>query len=468
MPLTSQSPARRAESPAKQPPLPARPKEQDIQPKNTANNTSSAQQSRATSRPPSRAAAAQPPKTASLSRQSSEKAETQPQEGPQQKPAGARPAPIMTEEPKQVESSKEKQPSAAANEIQRLRAEQIASKKRIHDLEKLLEEQRALNGFLDNQREKAAAQAEENWKLWKNTARELRKTKGTPTHHQVTDSQLTGLIQQLRYSIRDFAVQYFKGIPRSSISEDRLDIWNSYMVHTTPGTDVYQEYIRSPSRCASIIQAMLWRLLDDRVFGKFAWAGKAGDHLCDLRYYLKHAFRHEGFPDPDLERKYQMWSAEATALILQLCDFTEGSQEHKRVQITRKEIREDFFTLAEQYLSTRSTAPGQGFRQILDTAMALDKEIHRQAARVTWEFLRPDAHVGFEPKLMEVEKGEQRPKPSQPVLLVVAPGVTKRGRSDGQDFQAEEQLLVPMEVSCQLPSDIPPANANSHGSWFRF
>ncbi|KAL4790416.1 hypothetical protein BDV19DRAFT_394083 [Aspergillus venezuelensis] len=468
MPLTSQPPSKRVGSPTKQLPLPARPKEQNAQSNDPAANTNSSQQTRAASRPPFRAAAAQPPKAASLSRQSSMKAETAPQQRPQQKPTGARPSTSMSEEPTQTELSKQKQPTTATNEIQRLRAEQIGSRRKIQELEKLLDEQRTVNEVLESERERAATQAEENWKLWKNTARELRKVKGTPTHHQVTDSQLTSLIQQLRYSIRDFAVQYFRGVPQSRVSEDKLDIWNSYMGRTTPGTNAYQEYIRSPGRCSSVIQAMLWRLLDDRVFGKFAWAGKAGDSLCNLRYYLKHGLRQEGFSDPDLERKYQMWSAEATALILQMCDFTEGSQEYRRVQITRKEIREDFFSLAEQYLSARSTAPGQDFRRILDAAMALDREIHRQAARISWEFLRPDAHFGFDLKLMEVEKGEQRPKPNQRVLLVVAPGVTKRGRSDGQDFQAEEQLLVPMEVSCQLPSDIPAANEGSYFSWLRF
>ncbi|KAL4924495.1 uncharacterized protein BDV17DRAFT_295390 [Aspergillus undulatus] len=451
MPLDSQSSSKRAESPEKQPSLPPRPKAQDVESKAAAAERASSQQSQTISRPPSRTAAAQPTKTPSLSRQSSAAPDN------------------ITDTTEQTASQKGKLSSTAGEENQRLRAENVGSRKKLQELEKLLDEQRALNEEVISERDKAKAQAEENWKLWKNTARELRRIKQTPTHHQVTDSQLTGLIQQLKYAIRDFAVQYFKGVSRSRIPEDRFDIWNSYMVPTTPGTDAYQEYIKSPSRCASIIQAMLWRLLDDRVFGKFAWAGKAGDSLCDLRFYMKHAFRHEGFPDPELERKFQIWSAEATALVLQMCDFTEGSQEYKRVQNTRREIRDDFFSLADQYLATRSNAPVQDFRRILDTAMALDREIHRQAARINWEFLRPDARVGFEPKLMEVEKGQQRPKPTQPVLLVVAPGVTKRGRSDGQDFQAEEQLLVPMEVSCQLPSDIPATStAKSKGPWFGF
>ncbi|KAL6234175.1 hypothetical protein BDW75DRAFT_173141 [Aspergillus navahoensis] len=443
-------PAKRAESPAKLPSLPPRPMDQNTDPMEI--DLVYAQDVRTTFQPSSRAASTRPKTTLKVGPNQ--------QQAPQQKPTTIHPA---------TEPMKEKQPANTAEELQRLQAENAESKRKLRDLERQLDEQRALIKDIFNERDKAASQAAENWKLWKQTARELRKAKQAPSHYQVTDSQLTGLIQQLRYSIRDFAVQYFTGIPRSQVGRDRLGVWESCVVSTTPGTTAYQEYIRSPCRCASIIQAIMWRLLDRRVFGNFVWAGKAGEALCDLRFYLKYSSRHGPTPEIDLERKFQLWSCEASALILQMCDFTEGSQEHKRVQSTRKEIREEFWSIAAQYLSTRSNAPGQYFRRILVNAMALDREIHRQAARVTWEFPPEDAHVRFNPKFMEAEKGQQRPKVDQQVFLVVAPGVTKRGKSDGQDFGGEEQLLVPMEVSCLLPNDVlGTGGLNSHvSSWLR-
>ncbi|RDW90563.1 uncharacterized protein DSM5745_02338 [Aspergillus mulundensis] len=447
MPPGTQPSIKRVESPSKQPTLPQRPMDQKGDPMDI--DPVPPQDPRTPSRPSSRAAT-QPKITIKAG---------QPQQAPQQKPT-TRSAP---------DSMKGKQPINTTEDLQRLQDNNAELNKKVQDLERQLDEQRALTAEFLDERDKAAAQAEENRKLWKQTARELRKTKQTPSHHQVTDSQLTGLIQQLRYSIRDFAVQYFTGIPRSQLSRDARDAWESCMVPTTPGTTAYHDYIRSPSRCASIIQAMLWRLLDRRVFGSFVWAGKAGEALCDLRYYLKYSSRHDPTPDLELERKYQLWSAEASALILQMCDFAEGSQEYKRIQSTRKEIREEFWSIAAQYLSTRGQAPGQDFRRILDNAMMLDREIHRQAARVTWEFPPEDALLRFNPKFMEAEKGQQRPKIDQQVLLVVAPGVTKRGKSDGQDFGGEEQLLVPMEVSCLLPNDVlGSASLSSHiSSWLR-
>ncbi|KAL4785487.1 hypothetical protein BJX76DRAFT_356043 [Aspergillus varians] len=464
-PLSTQSSTKRAESPTKKSSLPSRPADQNVEPK--VPDTANYQEVRVPSRSSSRAAAAQPPKTSSLSQRHSVNVETHPQQGPQQKPSGARPPRELPDGPRQTGGPPSKPPTEAADEIQRLNSEYAESKKTIQELKRLLDEQSALYKEVVSDRHRFATQAEENRKLWKQTARELRKTKQTPGLHQITDSQLTGLIQQLRYSIRDFAVQYFTGISRTQVNRASLEVWELCMVATTPGTDAYLDYIRSPNRCASIIQAMSWRLLESRVFNQFVWAGKAGDSLCDLRFYLKHASRHEPTPDLELERRFQMWSAEATALILQMCDFTEGSLEYKRVQSTKKEIRAEFWDIADQYLSTRSGAPGQAFRRILDNAIALDKEIHQQAARITWEFPPEGIRVGFNPKLMEAEKGQQRPKPDQQVLLVVVPAVKKRGKSDGQDFQAEEQLLVPMEVSCQPPTDIPPPVSLLTPSWLK-
>ncbi|KAL4861399.1 hypothetical protein BDV12DRAFT_180333 [Aspergillus spectabilis] len=432
MPPNIQPSTKQAES--EHPSLPARPEQ------NVAQKTADTAPPAPPAPPPtsSRKATAPSSKTP-LSRRSSLKAPTNSQQGPQ-KPAGARSPRELTDGLRQTD-------------------EHAGSRRIIQELERLLNEERARNKEVASERDKAAAQAEENWKLWKSTARELRKAKHTPGLPQVTDSQLTALIQQLRYSIRDFAVQYFAGISRSQISRDRLDVWDSCMVTTTPGTNAYEQFIQSPSRCPSIIQGMLWRLLENRVFGKFVWAGKAGEALCDLRFYMKFAFRPETTADLEVERKFQMWSAEATTLVLQMCDFAEGSQEHRRIQSTRKEILEDFWAVARQYLATRSRQPGEAFRQILDNAIALDKEIHRQAARINWEFPLENVQVRFSPEHMEAEKGQQPPKPGQPVLLVVSPGVTKRGKSDGQDFLADEQWLVPIEVSCLPPNDIPGAAA---------
>ncbi|KAL3469150.1 hypothetical protein BJX99DRAFT_81752 [Aspergillus californicus] len=456
---------KRAESPAKSS-LPKRP---DVSnPKTAPADTHPVQSS---SRPSSRTSSVPALRPNVSSRRPSIKGGTNPQQGPAPKPS-AHPPRELPEGPKSTENQKGKKPISPAEDtkqlqehIAQLESSQETSKQKIQELETLLAKEHEVNSHIASERDKAAAQAEENWKLWKRTAGELRRAKQVPALYQITDSHLSGLIQQLRYSIRDFAVLHFAGNRHIRVPSDSIRTWETCMIPTTPGTHAYKEYLMSPDRCHSIIQGMIWRLLALQVFGQFVWAGKTGESLCSLRYYLKYASRNEA-PDPDVERKFQMWSAEATALVLQMCDFAPGSQEHKRTQSTLDDIRGDFWNIAEQFVTKRSRESHQDFRQILETALALDIEIHRQAARITWEFPPENAQLGFDPSKMEVEKGQQRPKPEQLVLLVVAPAVTKKGKSDGSEFQAGEQLLVPLEVSCQPPVDVSGGGSESSFSFF--
>jgi hypothetical protein len=89
------------------------------------------------------------------------------------------------------------------------------------------------------------------------------------------------------------------------------------------------------------------------------------------------------------------------------------------------------------------------WERIIADAIALDKEISRQVARVEWVFPRRDAKSPqFDPAIMELTQGETSSRTHQEVVLVVAPGLRKRGKSSGTDFDVENWLL-PIEVSCE-------------------
>ncbi|KAL2856683.1 hypothetical protein BJY01DRAFT_242727 [Aspergillus pseudoustus] len=390
------------------------------------------------------------PPRAALTRRTSSRGATVQQQGPPRRPAGAREARELPDISKSMDSTKEITPTNPAEHVILLKSEQDESRKRIQDLEAQLASERDLREDLLANLERVQNQAEENRKLWKQTARELRKATQTQGTYQVTDSQLISSIQQLKYSIRNFAIQYFTGINGPRLHRDHFDAWVS---PATLGTRAYVDYIRSPSRCSSIIQAILWRILVKRIFDQFLWAGRAGDSFCGLRFYLKLASRTEPNPDIEIERKFQMWSADTTSLMLQMGDFEEGTEDYHIFHNNLKSIRNEFWDLTGQFLVTRGPGPARELRRIIDDAISLDKQIHRQAARIKWELLE-EGPTAYNPNEMEAEQGQERPSPNKQVLLAVAPGVKKQGKSDGQDFE-KEQLLVPIEVSCQLPADLP-------------
>lgn len=82
------------------------------------------------------------------------------------------------------------------------------------------------------------------------------------------------ILQTLRSSIDDFATTYF-GRNLHSPREAGLGAgWAvQYMQATTPGEDLYLDYLLSRRRCPMIIKAFIWRFLCGTVFNGAAWGG---------------------------------------------------------------------------------------------------------------------------------------------------------------------------------------------------
>ena len=86
-------------------------------------------------------------------------------------------------------------------------------------------------------------------------------------------------------------------------------------------------------------------------------------------------------------------------------------------------------------------------------ALAFDKDICRQAADVTWEFGHAEGGTFFDPAMMAVERGERAPGVGDEVVLVVAPGVYKLGKSNGDGFEGERQMVLRASVTCREVDD---------------
>lgn len=90
---------------------------------------------------------------------------------------------------------------------------------------------------------------------------------------------------------------------------------------------------------------------------------------------------------------------------------------------------------------------------ILVRALAFDRDICRQAADVTWEFGHAEGGTFFDPATMSVERGERAPGAGDEVVLVVAPGVYKLGKSNGDGFEGTTQMVLRASVTCQEVED---------------
>ena len=85
---------------------------------------------------------------------------------------------------------------------------------------------------------------------------------------------------------------------------------------------------------------------------------------------------------------------------------------------------------------------------IIKEALALDQLFSKQVAEIYWT-MGINEPGAFREASMELQQGEKRPVGGQKVQLVVTPGLIKRGRSTGENYEMTSMLLR-MTVSCEL------------------
>lgn len=342
--------------------------------------------------------------------------------------------------------------------------------KDFQELQKSLEEERGIREMAEKELSQRNIEVEDIRKRWKQVARELDKFRAQGQgFYQVTDHYLIDLATRLRYNIRSFAIQYFGGELHRNVRMERTDFWDRYMTDATPD---YEAYLASPGRRPSIIQSFLWKVLEGQIFGRFLWAGRASKHVRNLCQLLRprecgHEVTYEddtmltfiiqggqseagpeSRPDPEAERKFQMWSATTIGLLFDSIDVKEESEAYNHTRNAKEYILEGIRETIDPFLWSQDEGYQHQILGILDNALALDKEISRQVARVDWVFGIKKTSAMFDPTAMELEKGEKPSMANQQVLLVVAPAMKKRGKSTGEDFKVESMLLR-MEVSCE-------------------
>jgi hypothetical protein len=122
---------------------------------------------------------------------------------------------------------------------------------------------------LEIQLKESARELEDIRKRWRQSAKELgqlRRANNQP-FYQITDSYLIGLTEQLQYNLRSFAIQYFSSPPRTAIGDSTAKL-SRYLEKVSSD---YKLYANSPQHCQHLVQAFLWRVLCDRLFGQYYW-----------------------------------------------------------------------------------------------------------------------------------------------------------------------------------------------------
>lgn len=145
----------------------------------------------------------------------------------------------------------------------------------------------------------------------------------------------------------------------------------------------------------------------------------------------------------DALRRYHMWRAMTAQMI-----FRTDTDEKEQDEWTRFEndLIQDHFGRVATVLEISMEGQFEiSLRQIFRKALNLDRELSRQVAVVHWVFQDAKDHASAGAPDGGAHQDRASQNPQDGVHVIVAPGVTKRGKSSGEDF-GEVITLVPAEI----------------------
>lgn len=291
------------------------------------------------------------------------------------------------------------------------------------------------------------AQLKDKTTRWKQTAKELNSLRAQGQgFYQVTDNYLEGLVTRLRYNIRSFAIQYFSGKLSKIPDFEKNSVWQQCM-------DVVIEKAKGQLDFTSdkrilMVQAFFWRILVNRIFYKYKWAGTNAGSMRQIHDALN-VRPTSNQPSPaEIEtiKKANIWRATTVGLLL---DSQNRSQTgpNQFAERWKDDLFKDIDVNLRRIQPVYHEDYKQSFFEIMEEALVLDKEICRQVSGVEWILAERVGSRGwpFDPVTMELEGGGVPAKSDQ--ALVIAPGVRKQGKSSGEGFEILAWLLK-MEVIC--------------------
>ncbi|KAI1204681.1 uncharacterized protein F4807DRAFT_471862 [Annulohypoxylon truncatum] len=271
--------------------------------------------------------------------------------------------------------------------------------------------------------------------------------RGNQVHNQSTDHELIQKAMKLRIAIRDFAILYFgNNVNMLGSSQASLESLNQFL--RIP-LDYLETYISFSSKRVNLIRAFLWAYLYERVFNRFYWSWQgAGTAFCEMRGFLYNLVDGSKNADPRGERKFHTWRANTANLLVEAMRLNETT-----VTSDGQQFIQQWTNTVSQLLGPFKSSDQQGYLQglegIITQSLELDKEICKQIANIEWVHCE-ELPCTFVPDSMELELSQEHQGNNKAVTLVLGPGLVRRGKSSGDDFDVMERLLK-TQVYCDRP-----------------
>ena len=150
---------------------------------------------------------------------------------------------------------------------------------------------------------------------------------------------------------------------------------------------------------------------------------------------------------PEAKRKFQMWRANTSNLLIEAENLDEEDDHGARRTFNVRKIVEICNAIIPFSKSPYRDLEAH-VSNIVSETLNLDKMISKQVGQISWSFDRGEEYQGSTADPIEQQRGGKRAHDGRDMELILAPGVIKWGKSNGEGFEVGNTLLD-IEVWCE-------------------
>ncbi|KAI9149948.1 Heat shock 70 kDa protein 12B [Paramyrothecium foliicola] len=252
-------------------------------------------------------------------------------------------------------------------------------------------------------------------KQMKNLVKELNKAKVKNQSHmaqQTTDKEVEEKVRELDWHVRNFTFQFFEqNTPVDSLDKPQMqsyrDLTSRYL---SMSGDFFVDFMQSQSqlRCL-VIQALVWAVLNDKVFGKFAWCDQqVAKSMQNLVQFLDPSLRDEASQASERFRMFNLWRTDTSILAREVSNLTSRDLAHSYEDEAGRQITKFITDMLGRFTWSKPTDLWTEASQIVKKALDLDKLMQAQVAQYTWVHQLNQLHescIAIEDGMMSSEDG---------------------------------------------------------------
>ncbi|KAJ5655025.1 hypothetical protein N7490_002028 [Penicillium lividum] len=264
--------------------------------------------------------------------------------------------------------------------------------------------------------------------------------------YQLEDAAITSRAKRLRLSIRSFAEE-FGEIDASDHPNPKIS-YSLFKKYLCVSDDALATYIESPSARPKILRPLLWAFLYEEVFDRFFWAPPGiSSALRTLRHLIEPSQEALSDKESEVKRKKITWRADTTNMVLEgLDESTHETGDSQQEFVSAK--AQKLAGLLEPIVCRDKRSLYDPLVKLLDESLELDLVLSQQVAMWSWKF--PNRLPCQFDKEMHALIHKRQHGQIYEIQLVLAPALTKRGKSSGDGF-FDQYVHVKMEVEIATP-----------------